>query len=153
MTEFESVKNAQRLHHIILAVQRIRRSMTDVTWEAFVVNEDKQGNVIRCLEIIGEAANHVSAEIRDANPDIPWAGIIGMRNNLVHGYNEVNYRLVWRTVQNDLQVFEDKIPYILENLCLPSDFVPPELPTVELCSSIVHIVENAESGGKERNGR
>ena len=86
MTELESVKNAQRLHHIILAVQRIRRSMTGVTWEEFAANEDKQGNVVRCLEIIGEAANHVSEEIRAANPDIPWISIRGMRNNLVHGY-------------------------------------------------------------------
>ena len=115
---------------MILAVQRIRRSMAGVTWELFAVNEDKQGNVVRCLEIIGEAANHVATEIRDANPDIPWSSIIGMRNNLVHGYNEVNYRLVWRTVQNDLQVLEEMIPQILEDLKLPSDFIPPELPTV-----------------------
>ena len=132
MTELESVKNAQRLHHIILAVQRIRRSMNGVTWEEFAVNEDKQGNVVRCLEIIGEAANHVSEEIRVVNSDIPWASIIGMRNNLVHGYNEVNYRLVWRTVQNDLHVLEDAIPRILGGLTLPSDFIPPELPSVEL---------------------
>ena len=132
MTGLESVKNAQRLHHIILAVQRIRRSMADVSWEEFAVNEDKQGNVVRCLEIIGEAANHVSEEIRAANPDVPWVGIIGMRNNLVHGYNEVNYRLVWRTVQNDLGPLEDKIPHIIESLNLPSDFIPPELPTIEL---------------------
>ena len=132
MTEFESVKNAQRLHHIILAAQRIRRAMANVTKEMFAANEDKQGNVVRCLEIIGEAANHVSEEIRSANPDIPWAGIIGMRNNLVHGYSEVNYRLVWRTVQNDLHLLEERIPRILGRLTLPSDFTPPELPTVEL---------------------
>ena len=132
MTELESVKNAQRLHHIILAVQRIRRSMDGVTWEEFAANEDKQGNVVRCLEIIGEAANHVSEEIRAENPDIPWTSIIGMRNNLVHGYSEVNYHLVWRTVQDDLHLLEDKIPRALENLHLPSDFTPPELPTVEL---------------------
>ena len=130
MTDIDVVKNAQRLHHIILAVQRIRRSMAGVTWELFAANEDKQGNVVRCLEIIGEAANHVATEIRDANPDIPWSSIIGMRNNLVHGYNEVNYRLVWRTVQNDLQVLEEMTPQILEDLKLPSDFIPPELPTV-----------------------
>ena len=124
MTDVEAVKNAQRLHHIILAVQRIRRSMAGVTWELFAANEDKQGNVVRCLEIIGEAANHVAAEIRDVNPDIPWSSIIGMRNNLVHGYNEVNYRLVWRTVQNDLQILEERIPQVLEGLKLPPDFIP-----------------------------
>ena len=104
--------------------------MTGVTWGEFAANEDKQGNVVRCLEIIGEAANHVSEEIRAANPYIPWTGIIGMRNNLVHGYNEVNYRLVWQTAQNDLQVLEEKIPQILGSLNLPPDFIPPELPPV-----------------------
>ena len=102
-----------------------------MTWELFAANEDKQGNVVRCLEIIGEAANHVSEQIRTANPDIPWAGIIGMRDNLVHGYNEVNYRLVWKTVQNDLLVLEERMPQILANLKLPPDFIPPELPTAE----------------------
>jgi len=131
MTEFEAVKNAQRLYHMILAVQRIRRSLNGVTWEAFAANEDKQGNVVRCFEIIGEAANHITSELRDANPDIPWAGIIGMRNNLIHGYGEVNYRLVWQTVENDLPVIEERLPQILGTLNLPKDFYPPELPTAK----------------------
>ena len=88
----------------------------------FFADEDKQGNVVRCLEIIGEAANHVSEEICSANPEIPWVAIIGMRNNLIHGYNEVNYRLVWETVQNDLKALEENIPQILEGLNMPPDF-------------------------------
>ena len=66
MTEMESVKNAQRLFHILQAVQRIHRSVDGVPYEMFLADEDKQGNVVRCLEIIGEAANHVSKEICDA---------------------------------------------------------------------------------------
>ena len=96
--------------------------MDGISRETFFADEDKQGNVVRCLEIIGEAANHVSDEICSANPEIPWAAIIGMRNNLIHGYNEVNYRLVWETVQNDLKALEEKIPHILEGLNMPSDF-------------------------------
>ena len=122
MTEIESVKNAQRLCHILQAVQRIHRSVDGISRETFFADEDKQGNVVRCLEIIGEAANHVSEEICSANPEIPWVAIIGMRNNLIHGYNEVNYRLVWETVQNDLNALEEKIPQILEGLNMPSDF-------------------------------
>ena len=122
MTDIESVKNAQRLHHILQAVQRIHRSVSELSYEMFMADEDKQGNVVRCLEIIGEAANHVSEEICVANPEIPWAAIIGMRNNLIHGYNEVNYRLVWATVQNDLEVLEERIPQIIDSLNMPSDF-------------------------------
>ena len=122
MTDIESVKNAQRLHHILQAVQRIHRSVGELSYEMFMADEDKQGNVVRCLEIIGEAANHVSEEICTANPEIPWAAIIGMRNNLIHGYNEVNYSLVWATVQNDLKVLEERIPQIIDSLNMPSDF-------------------------------
>ena len=122
MTDVEVVKNAQRLHHMLQAIQRIRRSVNGISRETFFADEDKQGNVVRCLEIIGEAANHVSDAIQVANPGIPWADIIGMRNNLIHGYNEVNYRLVWQTVQNDLKVLEETIPQIMRDLKLPSDF-------------------------------
>ena len=122
MTEMESLKNAQRLFHILQAVQRIHRSVDGVSYEMFLADEDKQGNVVRCLEIIGEAANHVSEAICAANPEIPWAAIIGMRNNLIHGYNEVNYRLVWGTVQNDLKELEVRIPQIISGLDMPSDF-------------------------------
>ena len=127
MTEMEALKNAQRLSHIIQAVQRIHRSVDGVSREMFFADEDKQGNVVRCLEVIGEAANHVSEEICLANPEIPWSAIIGMRNNLIHGYNEVNYRLVWETVQNDLKVLEERIPLILQGLNVPSDFAPESL--------------------------
>ena len=122
MTEIESVKNAQRLCHILQAVQRIHRSVDGISRETFFADEDKQGNVVRCLEIIGEAANHVSEEICSANPEIPWVAIIGMRNNLIHGYNEVNYRLVWETVQNDLKQLEVRIPQIISGLDMPLDF-------------------------------
>ena len=122
MTDIESVKNAQRLHHILQSVQRIHRSVGELSYEMFMADEDKQGNVVRCLEIIGEAANHVSEEICAANPEIPWAAIIGMRNNLIHGYNEVNYSLVWATVQNDLKVLEERIPQIVGSLNMPPDF-------------------------------
>ena len=128
MTAMESVKNAQRLFHILQAVQRIHRSVDGVSYEMFLADEDKQGNVVRCLEVIGEAANHVSEEICAANPEIPWAAIIGMRNNLIHGYNEVNYTLVWATVQNDLAELEMRVPAIIEGLPLPADFTTQQPP-------------------------
>jgi len=125
MTEMETIKNAQRLYHIVQAIARIRRSVDGVSREAFFKNEDKQGNVVRCIEIIGEAANHLDAEITDATPEIPWPAIVGMRNNLIHGYNEVNYTFVWEVVEKDLLKLEEKVREILRGLTLPKDFTPP----------------------------
>jgi len=122
MSSIEAIKNAQRLKHIVEAICRIDRSLAGVCREQFFADEDKQGNVVRCFEIIGEAANHVSEEIRQANADIPWAAIIGMRNNLIHGYNEVDYEIVWEAVQVNLKGLKDRISSILSRIDLPEDF-------------------------------
>jgi uncharacterized protein with HEPN domain len=128
MTEMESIKNGQRLYHIIQAGERIFRSIDGITKDDFYANEDKQGNVVRCLEIIGEATNHLSEEILTAHDDIPWHAIVGMRNNLIHGYNEVNYEFVWATVQNDIRPLIDRAKQILLGIKLPDDFQCPPLP-------------------------
>ncbi|OGQ21723.1 MAG: hypothetical protein A3C54_02575 [Deltaproteobacteria bacterium RIFCSPHIGHO2_02_FULL_60_17] len=58
--------------------------------------------ILRCVEIIGEAAGRVPAAIRRRYSKIPWPQIIGMRNRLVHGYDIVDYDIVWSTVADDL---------------------------------------------------
>lgn len=49
----------------------------------------------RALEIVGEAARHVSQTLRDADPEIQWARIIGFRNVLAHEYGEILDEKVW----------------------------------------------------------
>ena len=58
--------------------------------------------VVRLLEIIGEAAARVPAEERARRPGIPWASIVGLRNRLVHGYDEVDHDIVWEIVTTDM---------------------------------------------------
>ncbi len=56
----------------------------------------------RLVEIVGEAANRTSDATRQAHPDVPWPQIIGMRNRLIHGYDVIDYDLLWDTVTGDL---------------------------------------------------
>lgn len=56
----------------------------------------------RLLEILGEAATHVSTELQAEAPDIPWRLIIGTRNRLIHAYANVDHDIVWSIVQGDL---------------------------------------------------
>ncbi len=54
------------------------------------------------LRIIGEAATHVPPGIREAAPDVEWAEIVGMRNQLTHGYLRIRDQIVWDTIKTDV---------------------------------------------------
>jgi uncharacterized protein with HEPN domain len=58
--------------------------------------------VVRLLEIVGEAATRVPPGIQDKYPAVPWQQIVGLRNRLAHGYDEVDLDLVWDIVTSDL---------------------------------------------------
>lgn len=72
-------------------------------YEAFEKDEKAVYAVIRAFEIIGEVARQIPEGIQEANVEIPWREIIGMRNKLTHEYFGVNTKVVWRTVHEDLQ--------------------------------------------------
>ncbi len=42
--------------------------------------------LIRALEMIGEAANFISPELKAKYPGVPWKEMIATRNRLIHGY-------------------------------------------------------------------
>jgi uncharacterized protein with HEPN domain len=53
--------------------------------------------LMKCIEIIGEAASKISEDCRETLPEIPWKSILGMRNRLVHAYFEIDLDVVWYT--------------------------------------------------------
>lgn len=61
-----------------------------------------QHAVVRCLEIIGEAANNVTSDTRSALPDLPWTEIIRQRHIAVHHYRKLEMPRIWATVKQDL---------------------------------------------------
>ena len=80
----------------------IEEYASGVAFDAFSRNRLLQDGVIRELEIIGEAAKNVSAEFREANSDVPWRDIAGMRDKLIHEYFGVDMEAVWNTVVQDI---------------------------------------------------
>ena len=58
--------------------------------------------LVRLIEMVGEAANRVPSNERTQYPEVPWAQIIGMRNRLIHGYDFVDFDILWQTVVEDL---------------------------------------------------
>lgn len=72
-----------------------------------------QLGIVRLIEIVGEAAARVSGQTQDAYPRIPWAQIVSTRNRLIHGYDFVDYEILWDTVQEDLPALIRELEHVL----------------------------------------
>lgn len=69
--------------------------------------------LVRCLEIIGEAASRITRKRQDELPQIPWSQIIGMRNRIIHAYFEIELNIVWDTVTEDLPILIAELEKII----------------------------------------
>jgi uncharacterized protein with HEPN domain len=106
------------LGHIAEAIERATgyvRPLPDI--DAFRQNPLVQDGVVRNIEIIGEAANHINRmapEFIAQHPELPWADMRDMRNAVIHAYFNVDLTIVWRTVQEDLPKLKQQIDRLLE---------------------------------------
>lgn len=73
--------------------------------------------IMREFEVLGEAAAAISTETRSQFPQISWKSIIGMRNQLIHAYFDVDHDIVWSTIQTALP---DLIPQIQQAIAVLS---------------------------------
>lgn len=91
-----------RIRDILQAIAEIQKFTRDMDFESF--REDEKA--IRAVEmnfiIIGEAAGRIPEAIEEKYSAIPWNLMRAMRNRIVHVYFEVDERLMWDTIQNDL---------------------------------------------------
>lgn len=61
------------------------------------------------LIILGEAANSIPEEYQEIHPEIPWSSMIGTRNVIVHGYDQIKLPIVWDILIKDLPTLEKKL--------------------------------------------
>jgi uncharacterized protein with HEPN domain len=106
---------------MLLEAKLAQQFIEGVTYDDFVMNLEKQRAVIRCVEIIGEAARNVPASVRKEYPEIEWRGITGMRDRLIHGYPNIRLRVVWDTVKEKLPPLQAQVQKILDDLGKSSD--------------------------------
>ena len=84
-----------RLRDILEAARLICAYVKDTTETDFRANKQKQDAVIRRIEIIGEAAAHLTDATRQAMPELPFRKMRGMRNIVAHDYANVDLKIVW----------------------------------------------------------
>ncbi len=92
-----------------LHAERAREFVGSRSLEEFLADEMVQAAVVRCVEVIGEAARLVSEDTRRRAPEIPWTLITGMRNVLAHEYGTVDLDRVYSVVT-------ERVPSLLAHL-------------------------------------
>ena len=109
------------LGHILEAIARIQLFSANMDEAGFVADIKTQDAVVRNLEVIGEACNHVrrvAPAYAEAHPEVPWGSAVGNRNALSHGYFSIDLVLVWATVRNDLPELKQAVTNLRAELDL-----------------------------------
>jgi len=88
------MKDEKRLQDILDAIKSIE-AYSILEYEAFFGDKKTQDAILYNLIVIGEAANQISEEFKEKFPTIPWSSIIGTRNIIAHGYDQVRLEIVW----------------------------------------------------------
>jgi uncharacterized protein with HEPN domain len=88
------------LEHMLEDAQDITTFYKEAgSFEAFSCDVKTQKAIVMSLLNIGELANHLPEQYREANPGIPWRRMIGMRNLAAHGYHTMSLNIIWETAQ------------------------------------------------------
>ena len=80
---------------------------------SFAADAMRYDATLRNLELIGEAATHVPAEVRTAAADVPWRLVIAVRNRLIYGYLGIDDDTLWSIVQDDLTPLRNGLTKLL----------------------------------------
>jgi uncharacterized protein with HEPN domain len=87
---------------MVMACERIVEFKQGLDRDAFAKDAKTQSAVMHQLMILGEAIKRTSPELRQQTPEINWSAIAGMRDLLIHHYEDVDLAIVWRTVERDV---------------------------------------------------
>lgn len=94
---------------ILTAIDNIGKYTKNITYARFKSNSLIVDAVVRNLEIIGEAAKSVPAEVRLEHRNIEWKKIAGLRDVLIHEYFGVDLDVLWDIIQNKLPSLKQEI--------------------------------------------
>lgn len=96
----------QRDDTAVLDIARSARLVLEFTrgmdFADFQNDEKTESAVLHQLMVLGEAVKRLSSEFRHAHKKVPWTVMAGMRDKLIHAYDEVDLEEVWRTVTRDI---------------------------------------------------
>jgi len=102
------------LEHILQECEFLLEKSNGLSFEDFIENPILMRAFVRSLEVIGEAVKNLPRSFKEKYPDIQWKEITGMRDKLIHEYFGVNYKIVWKTIQQEIPKLKEQIIEIMK---------------------------------------
>lgn len=110
------------LAHILECIEQIE-SYTSGGQSEFMASRLVQDAVARNFQMIGESAKRLTADFREAHPEIPWRQMAAFRDVLTHDYLSIDLNQVWRVIEAELPT----VKMALTNILPPLDQLEAEL--------------------------
>lgn len=110
-----SAADRERLGHILDAIDKIDHVVEDAQIEQLRDDWQMRLLVERLLEIIGEAANHISVECQEQYSHVPWMQMRNMRNFISHEYFRIDVGILWDTAVESIPTLRPDIEEILSD--------------------------------------
>lgn len=98
----------EKLEKILECIDRVMEYTKDGK-EKFFENSLIQDAVVRNIQVIGDAVKELSPELKEKYSDVPWRSASRMRDQVTHRYFDVNYQIVWETVEHSLPPFRERV--------------------------------------------
>ena len=127
MTDPLLYRDDSRVRHMLDAMKRIVEMSRGLNRAQLRMHEDKTEIILFNLMVLGEAANNISREFAEKNPEVDWRGIAGVRHKIVHDYADIDFDTIWDILQNDIPDQYEKVKAVAATLPPEPTEPPPNL--------------------------
>jgi uncharacterized protein with HEPN domain len=106
-------KDLSIIRKLVAYAQDIGRFSAGLDFHDFMADKKTVSACAFIIGQMGEIAKNISEETQEIHPEIPWKSIRGMRNRIVHDYENVDFSVMWTTIRKDIPDFERNLSVIL----------------------------------------
>jgi len=103
---------------ILNAMDKAEILLQNVVYEEFAEDFRINFAVVRALEIIGEATKRLPISLREEYPGVPWRGMAGLRDRVVHEYDTVDMEILWAVVKDEIPRIRPQLQQIIAHYAL-----------------------------------